>query len=170
MRSALVSLLAVVLLAAGCGGGDDSDSGSSESTSETASDTGSASPSESDEESSTSAPSTEDFCAGVREVLTPGGKDTEDAALELVQNGFPEDMPSDALDGVQVMVDLAPSLNDASKLFTAYTELSGTERHQVNALVGYVSTTCGKDVFDDVLPSLPDDLPSELGGALSPNS
>lgn len=156
----MVAVLAVGVLVAGCSD-DDGGSGDADPT-PTSSSSATTTPSESLSPSPSSSPVTSDeFCAGIGRVLAADDADTaRTEALELLSDGFPDDMSEEALAGMQVLVDISGSLGSTTKAFEAYRDLSSEERKSVNALARYLLSTCGIDLIKDLTPSLPSELPS----------
>ncbi|KQY55431.1 MULTISPECIES: hypothetical protein [unclassified Nocardioides] len=165
MRRSLVAvpLLLVLALTAGCGD-DDKDKKDESKPSETTSTT-----TEPSEDSSTS-PSTQptepvtskQFCDDAKDALKgDSASQVLQQVATVVADGLPEDMPQDAVDGIQVLIDIAPQLEKTSTALKAYTDLSSEKRGKVNALATYLTTTCGQNLVADIIPALKD-IPSEL--------
>ncbi|WP_157551310.1 hypothetical protein [Nocardioides jensenii] len=178
MRRTLVALplMLVLALTVGCGDDDkdkDTDAKSSETTSETTTpseDTTEASPSEDASTEPSTTPSgsvsAEQFCADAEEALH-GGSTSEilQRVAVVVANGLPADMPADAVDGIQVLIDIAPELEKSSTAMKAFQGLSSTQLGNVASLAGYLTTTCGKNLVAELIPALRD-LPAELRSLL----
>lgn len=163
MRRTLVAVvLAVGLLAAGCSDDDGGNGNAEETPSASSSATSSSSPSATPSATpSDSAVTPDEFCTGIGKVLSADDADTaRTEALELLSDGFPEDMSEEALDGMQVLVDISGSLGSTTQAFEAYRGLSSQERASVNALARYLLAECGIDLIKDLVPDLPSELPS----------
>ncbi|QIX25715.1 hypothetical protein ncot_03250 [Nocardioides sp. JQ2195] len=175
MRRSLVAvpLLLVLTVTVGCGDDDkDSDSSPEPTTSASAapggegSDAPSEEPSEEPTAQTTQPVTGEQFCTDTQEALHGSSSDQIlQQVAQVVADGLPEDMPKDAVDGIQVLIDIAPQLDKASTAIQAYTDLSSTQRSNVNSLAAYLTTTCGKNLIADIVPALKE-LPSELRSLL----
>src|SRR3546814_17703170 len=73
-------------------------------------------------------------------------KSGTDPLTDLMADGVPAEMPQDAKDGVQVIIDNSAKLNDPKAMMEAYRALPEGDRESVNALVQYVATACGTDI------------------------
>ena len=176
MRRHLVAvpLLVLTLAVAGCGG-DEKDShtnADSRTPSATASQTTTA-----PTITPTQPVTTSDFCRETQDAITAGSADTALQRVAIVvADGLPDDMPKDVVDGIQVLIDIAPQLQKSSSAFSAYKNLSSSQRGDINSLAGYLTVTCGKNLIADLVPALkkiPSDLlsllPSGLPSVMSGN-
>lgn len=182
MRRLLVALplLLVLALTSACGEdddkGDDTSSDSSQTASADPSDSGSTDEEPGEEETdtgeseeptpSTGAVSEEQFCKDAEEALH--GSSTNEILQQVatvVANGLPEGMPQSAVDGIQVLIDIAPELETSASAMQALQGLSGDQLSAVASLSGYLTATCGKNLVAQIVPWL-QDLPSEMASML----
>lgn len=112
--------------------------------------------------------STKAFCEGIHPVLVAkDGSARGQAAMDLLSDGLPEEMETDAREGLQVLVDLSPYFDDTKELFRSYYALGAEDKRDVHALAGFVMTACGADLIADLMPTLPEDLVSDLPSDLA---
>ncbi len=154
MRRRLLPLVLVLgVLLTGC---DGDGSPSSEPPSVTTSPTVTAS---SSPEAAPQRVSTDEFCTLVGTVTTTDGGERQDAVLEVLQRGLPDDLTGDAKDGLQVFLDLAPELTGVRASVSAYRDLGRSQRADLRSFGWFITKSCGRDYLSDLLPDVPD-LPS----------
>lgn len=169
MRRSLVAvpLLLVLTLTAGCGDDDkDTSGGADPSASSSATQSTEASESTSPTAQATQPVTGKQFCTDTQVALHGNSSaGILQQVAQVVAKGLPEDMPKDAVAGIQVLIDIAPQLEKVSTAVQAYTDLSSTQRSNVNSLAAYLTKTCGKNLIADIVPALKD-IPSDLKSLL----
>jgi hypothetical protein len=87
--------------------------------------------------------SVKDFCKAGRTFATANRFDAGvEAAGRLHDTGTPQDIPSDARAGFELVVTLIGDARDQADLSRRYQQLTAEEKKSVEALDGYIAKTC----------------------------
>ncbi|HEY9565911.1 MAG TPA: hypothetical protein VIR30_19265 [Nocardioides sp.] len=156
-KSLAVASLLLMVLVGGCGDKNTQVDATSAEPTPTTSGSGTPAPEQS------SAITEQDFCDNIVEIFSMHDKKSgTDPLTDLMADGVPAEMPQDAKDGVQVIIDNSAKLNDPKAMVEAYRALPEGDRESVNALVQYVATACGTDIVKGLVALLPETVPEEL--------
>ena len=103
--------------------------------------------------------SEKDFCDGFQK-LGESGDDfdkSKDAFKDLEDTGTPDDMPDDAREGFELIIDIADEADSSKDAEKKVADLSKDEQKKVEAFSTYTVKKCM-----DLPTELPSDLPTEL--------
>ncbi len=107
-----------------------------------------------------------DFCEEFQK-LGESGDDfdkSKDAFKDLEDTGTPEDMPDDAREGYEIILDIADEAEDQEDAEKRAQDLSKDDQEKVAAFGAYTVKTCVDvpDLPSDIPTDLPSDFPTEL--------
>jgi hypothetical protein len=102
--------------------------------------------------------SDKDFCDSFQRLGSSGDDfaKSKDAFKDLEDTGTPDDIPDDAREGFEIILDVANDADDSKEAAKKVEELSKDDQKKVEAFTTYTLKKC----MD--LPELPSDLPTEL--------
>ena len=115
--------------------------------------------------------SEKDFCDAFQK-LGESGDDfdkSKDAFKDLEDTGTPDDMPDDARDGFELIIDIADEADSTEDAEKKVADLNTGERKKVEAFSTYTLKKCVDmpDLPSDLPTDLPSDFPSDLPSDLT---
>ena len=115
--------------------------------------------------------SEKDFCDAFQK-LGESGDDfdkSKEAFKDLEDTGTPDDMPDDARDGFELIIDIADAADSTEDAEKKVADLNTGERKKVEAFSTYTLKKCVDmpDLPSDLPTDLPSDFPSDLPSDLT---